>query len=127
MLEYLAVSLKRRDSARMKKQEPTRPIVIRYAIAFIGAASITIAMLLFMNDLVNRFILRDPVQYFAIANFFPAPDRGRQLPDAPPSPLAAPIAPELEDEIIDAVVVDAPVGETDPAQPTAEQLFNLEE
>ena len=111
----------------MKKQEPSRPVVIRYAIAFIGAASITIAMLLFMNDLVNRFILREPVQYFAIANFFPAPDRGRQLPDAPPSPLAAPNAPELEDEIVDGVVVDAPLVETDSTQPTEEQLFNLEE
>jgi len=111
----------------MKKQEPSRPVVIRYAIAFIGAASITIAMLLFMNDLVNRFILREPVQYFAIANFFPAPDRGRQLPVAPPRPLAAPNAPELEDEIVDGVVVDAPLVETDSTQPTEEQLFNLEE
>ena len=111
----------------MKNQEPSRPVVVRYTIAFIGAAAITIAMLLFMNDLVNRFILRDPVQYFSIANFFPAPDRGRQLPDAPLSPAAAPNAPELEDEILDDVVVDASLVQTDPALPTAEQLFNLEE
>ena len=111
----------------MKKREPSRPVVIRYAIAFIGAVSITIAMLLFMNDLVNRFILREPVQYFAIAHFFPAPDRGRQLPDEPPSPLAAPNAPELEDEILDGVVGDAPLVETDSTLPTEEQLFNLEE
>ena len=111
----------------MKKQEPFRPAVIRYAIAFVGATSITIALLLFMNDLVNRFILREPVRYFAIANYFPAPDRGRQLPDAPTSPLAAPNAPELEDEILDAVIVDAPLVETDSTLPTEEQLFNLEE
>ena len=111
----------------MKKQEPSGPAVIRYAIAFVGATSITIALLLFMNDLVNRFILREPVQYFAIANFFPAPDRGRRLPDAPTSPLAAPDAPELEDEILDAVVVNAPFVEADSTLPTEEQLFNLEE
>jgi len=111
----------------MKKQEPSRPAVIRYAIAFVGATSITIALLLFMNDLVNRFVLREPVQYFAITNFFPAPDRGRQLPDAPTSPLAAPDAPELEDEILDAVVVDAPLMENDSSLPSEEQLFNLEE
>ena len=110
----------------MEKQEPFLPLVIRYTIAVVGAASITIALLLFMNDLVNRFILRDPIQYFAITNFIPAPDRGRQLPDAPPSPAAAPNAPELEDELIEEVILDAPVVEIDSTLPPAEQELNLD-
>ena len=96
-------------------------------IAVIGAASITIALLLFMNDLVNRFILRDPIQYFAITSFISAPDRGRQLPDAPASPAVAPVAPELDYERTEDVVVELPVVEVDSTMPIAEQPPNLED
>ncbi len=110
----------------MEKQEQTRPIIIRYTIAVVGAATITIALLLLMNDLVNRFVLRDPVDYFAIASFLPAPDRGRQLPDAPPSPAVAPDTPELEYESSGDVVVDVPIVDIDTTMPIAEQPLNLD-
>lgn len=111
----------------MEKQERARPIIIRYTLAVVGAASITIALLLLMNDLVNRFILREPVEYFAIASFLPAPDRGRQLPDAPPSPAAAPDTPELEYENSENVVVDVPIVDIDTTTPIAEQPLNLDD
>ncbi len=111
----------------MRKQEETQPIIIRYAVACIGAVSITIALLLFMNDLINRFFERDVIQYFAITNFIPAPDRGRQLPTAPPAPTAAPDAPELEYAIEEVVVVEVPVVEADRSLPTTEQALNLDE
>jgi len=111
----------------MQKPELSRPILIRYTIAIIGAALITIALLLFMNDLVNRFILRDPVKYFAITNFIPSPDRGRQLPDAPPRPVAAPDTPEFDYEDSEAMVLDLPVVEVDTALPTAERPLIVEE
>ncbi len=110
----------------MEKQERSRPVIIRYTIAFIGAAAITIALLLFMNNLVNRFFLRDPTQYFTITDFFPAPDRGRQLPDAPPSPEAAPDAPAIDDEDTEGVIVDVPAVEADTTSPIVEQPPNLE-
>ncbi len=103
------------------------PVIIRYTIALIGAASITIALLLFMNNLVGRFLLRDPIQYFAITNYFPAPDRGRQLPDAPASPAVVPDAPALDYERAEAVNVEVPVVEVDTTVPIAEQPPNLED
>jgi hypothetical protein len=111
----------------MKRTRFSVPVIIRYAIAVIGAASITIALLLFMNNLVGRFLLRDPTQYFAITNYFPAPDRGRQLPDAPASPAVAPVAPELDYERTEDVVVEIPVVEVDSTMPLAEQPPNLED
>lgn len=80
-----------------------------------------------MNDLVNRFILRDPIQYFAITSFIPGPDRGRQLPDTPVSPAVAPDTPELEYESSEGVIVDVPVVTVDTTQPTVEQPLNLED
>jgi hypothetical protein len=111
----------------MQRQEETRPKVIRYAIAFIGAVSITIGLLLFMNDLIGRFFVREPIQYFSITDYIPAPDRGRQLPDAPPAPSAAPAAPELEFEPDEGVVMETPVVEPDLATPATEQAPNLDE
>ena len=110
----------------MEKQERSRPVIIRYTIAFIGAAAITIALILFMNDLVGRFILRDPTRYFTITDYIPAPDRGRQLPDAPPSPAIAPDVPEFDDESTEGVIVDMPAVEVDTTTPIVEQPPNLE-
>ncbi len=108
----------------MKTTRLSVTVIIRYAIAVIGAASITIALLLFMNNLVGRFLLRDPTQYFAITNYFPATDRGRKLPDAPASPA---VAPELGYERTEDVVVEIPVVEVDTTMPIAEQPPNLED
>ncbi len=111
----------------MKTTRLSVPVIIRYAIAVIGAASITIALLLMMNNLVGRFLLEDPTRYFAITNYFPAPDRGRQLPDAPVSPAVAPDAPELDYESAEDVVVEVPVVEVDTTVPIEEQPPNLED
>ncbi len=111
----------------MKTRRLSVSVIIRYVVAVIGAASITIALLLFMNDLVGRFLLEDPTRYFAITNYFPAPDRGRQLPDAPVSPAAAPDAPELDYESAEDVVVEVPVVEIDTTVPITEQPPNLED
>ncbi len=111
----------------MKTTRLSVPVIIRYAIAVIGAASITIALLLFMNNLVGRFLLEDPTRYFAITNYFPAPDRGRQLPDTPVSPAVAPDAPELDYESAEGVVVEVPVVEIDTTVPITEQPPNLED
>ena len=112
---------------RIKTTRLSVPVIIRYAIALIGAASITIALLLFMNNLVGRFILRDSTQYFAITNYYPAPDRGRQLPDAPASPAIAPDAPKLDYDRTGDVVIAVPVVEVDTTVPMAEQRPNLED
>ncbi len=71
-------------------------MISRILLAMFGAGAITITLLFFMNDMVNRFVLRDPTQYFAITDFIRAPDLGRQLPDVPIIPEAAPDRPELE-------------------------------
>jgi len=111
----------------MRKQGETRPIIIRYTVACIGAVSITIALILFMNDLINRFFEREAIQYFAITNFIPAPNLGRQLPQAPPAPAAVPNAPQLEYAIEEAVVLEVPVVEVDQSLPATEQRLNLDE
>ena len=68
----------------------------RILIAIFGATAITIGLLFFMNDISNRFVLRDPTQYFAISDYFRAPDLGRQLPDIQVIPEAAPNRPQAE-------------------------------
>ena len=73
-------------------------MISRILLATLGAGAITIGLFFFMNDVANRFVLRDPTQYFAITDFIRAPDRGRQLPDVPIIPEAAPDRPELEFE-----------------------------
>jgi hypothetical protein len=80
-----------------------------------------------MNDLIGRFFVRDPIQYFSITDYIPAPDRGRQLPDAPPIPAAAPAAPELDFAPDESVVVETPVVEADRSLPAAERPIDLEE
>ena len=71
-------------------------MISRILLAMFGAGAITVVLLFFMNDMVNRFVLRDPPQYFAITDFIRAPDLGRQLPDVPIIPEVAPDRPELE-------------------------------
>jgi len=69
-------------------------MIARLLIAIGGAAVITVGLFLFMDHVANRFVLRDPTQYFAITDFIRAPDRGRQLPDVPVIPEAAPDRPQ---------------------------------
>ena len=68
-------------------------MISRILLAMFGAGAITVVLLFFMNDMVNRFVLRDPTQYFAITDFIRAPDLGRQLPDVP---IIVPLEPEME-------------------------------
>ncbi len=71
-------------------------MIHRLLLAAFGAAAITIGLLLLMDDVTSRYILRDPTQYFRITDYIPAPDRGRQLPDVPVVPEIAPDRPEFE-------------------------------
>ena len=73
-------------------------MISRLLIAVFGAAAITIGLLFFMNDVSNRFVLGDPIKYFSITDYIPAPDRGRQLPNITVAPEAAPLRPQLEME-----------------------------
>ncbi len=115
------------DSLEKKLREKPRPLLIRYFVALVGASAITIAMLLFMHDLVTRFLERDPTRYFSITSFIPAPDPGRQLPDAPPAPARAPAAPvvELIDEPDVSFEIPEVIVETE--TPAAGQPLILEE
>lgn len=98
-------------------------MIIRLLAALLGAAAITVGLFLFMDDVANRFVLRDPTQYFAITDYIRAPDRGRQLPDVPVIPEAAPDRPQLElDEEEEALSL-----ELEPVLPAMEDLVPPED
>ncbi len=95
----------------------------RVLLAVLGAVVITIGLLLLMDDVTSRYLLRDPTSYFRITDYIPAPDRGRQLPDIPVVPETAPQRPEAEypeDE-------EQPGGELPPWELPEEASPNLEE
>ena len=71
-------------------------MIPRFLIAFVGAVAVTIGLFLFMNDVSDRMRLRDGTMYFKITDFIPAPDPGRQLPEAPTLPELRPNVPGLE-------------------------------
>ena len=71
-------------------------MISRLLLAAFGGMVITIGLLLFMDDVTNRYLLRDPTQYFRITDYFPAPGRGRQLPDVPVVPESAPERPRFD-------------------------------
>lgn len=71
-------------------------MILRYLIAFIGAAAITIGLLMFMNGFAQRYVTNDPIRYFRIMDFIPAPDRGRQRVAPPSDPRLAPEVPTIE-------------------------------
>ena len=65
-------------------------MIARYLIAFSGAAGITLGLFFFMNDVSERMQMGDGTLYFKITDFIPAPDLGRQLPEAPVLPELRP-------------------------------------
>ena len=71
-------------------------MISRLLIAAFGAGTITIGLLFFMNDISNRFVLGDPIKYFSITDYIPAPARGRQLPNITVVPESPPLRPQLE-------------------------------
>ncbi len=71
---------------------------IRYLIAFIGAAAITIGLLVFMSGFVERYVTSDPIRYFQIMDFIPGPERGSERIRPPSDPRLAPEVPELEQD-----------------------------
>ena len=104
-------------------------MIPRLLFAATGAIAVTIGLLLLMDDVTSRYILRDSTQYFRITDYIPAPDRGRQLPDVPVVPQVAPDRPEFEhpeeeeqpaDEIL-------PWELPEEAAPSLEEQLNLEE
>lgn len=98
-------------------------MIHRLLLAVFGAVAVTIGLLLLMDDVTSRYILRDPTQYFRITDYIPAPDRGRQLPEVPVVPQNAPDRPEFEhpeDE-------EQPTDEVLPWELPEETTPNLEE
>ena len=73
-------------------------MIARYLIAFSGAAGITLGLFFFMNDVSERMQVGDGTLYFKITDFIPAPDPGRQLPEAPVLPELRPGVVGLEYE-----------------------------
>ncbi len=105
-------------------------MIPRLLLAALGGMVITIGLLLFMDDVTNRYLLRDPTQYFRITDYFPAPDRGRLLPDLPVVPENAPDRPQFEVPPEE----DQPDGESptwdeleEGAEPTLEEQLMLDE
>ena len=104
-------------------------MIARILVAIFGAAAITIGLFLFMDDVTNRFVLRDPTQYFAITDFIRAPDRGRQLPEVTIVPETTPDRPRLEfgeEELLPAELAPI-VPEMEGIVPTEDQLPVLRE
>ena len=104
-------------------------MIARYLIAFSGAAGITLGLFFFMNDVSERMQVGDGTLYFKITDFIPAPDPGRQLPEAPVLPELRPGVVGLEyegdaakasvDFVPSAVEVEASTIESDqPQEPT---------
>ena len=87
-------------------------MIIRYLIALVGAAAITIGLLMFMNGFTQRYVTRDPIRYFRIMDFIPGPDRGRQRVKPPTDPRLAPKMPELEHDPLQGAPSDE--GEEEP-------------
>ena len=104
-------------------------MIPRLLLAAFGAAAITIGLLLFMDDVTSRYILRDPTQYFRITDYIPAPDRGRQLPDLPVVPESAPDRPRLENPEEEVLPGDEPLPWELPedAVPILEEQLMLDE
>ncbi len=98
-------------------------MISRLLMAVFGAVAITIGLLLFMDDVTSRYLLRDTTQYFRITDYFPAPDRGRQLPEIPIVPEAAPDRPQFENPEEEAIPVEEPL----PWELLEETAPNLEE
>ena len=73
-------------------------MISRLLIAALGSVAVTIGLLLFMNDVSNRFVLGDPIKYFSITDYIAAPDLGRQLPSITVTPESAPNRPRLDFE-----------------------------
>jgi hypothetical protein len=92
-------------------------MLTRYLLALVGALAITIGLLLFMHDITERYVLRDPTRYFRILDFIPAPDRGRQRVPPPTDPRLAPEMPELEHD---------PLQEPRPLEPEPELRIDPE-
>jgi hypothetical protein len=64
--------------------------LVRYLVVTLGAVIITAALLLFMQKAAIKLSRPETLKYFAIADFIPAPDRGRQKPKEIPKPELTP-------------------------------------
>jgi len=70
-----------------------------------------------MDYAADRFVLRDPTKYFAITDFIPAPDRGRQLPTVRTTVDMPPERPEADYEEAGDLALDL-----EPAAPEIEAV-----
>lgn len=69
-------------------------MIVRYVTAAIGGSLITVAMLLGMNEVAQKFKERDPTRYFGIVDFVALPESRRPTP--PPAPAVPPERPRVE-------------------------------
>jgi hypothetical protein len=97
-------------------------MIARYLIALVGALAITIGMFLFMDDIAERYVMRDPIRYFRIMDVISAPDRSRERVEAPRDPRLAPAVPQLEfDPLREAPAApDGGIESVEPPVPPAE-------
>ena len=104
-------------------------MISRLLFAALGAIAVTIGLLLFMDDVTSRYLLRDSTQYFRITDYIPAPDRGRQLPNVPVVPDSAPDRPEFEhpEEEELPTLEDLPWDLQEEAAPNLEEQLMLDE
>ena len=69
-------------------------MVPRFLIAAVGGSLITSAMLLGMNHFAQALQVRDPTQYFQVADFFAGPANRR--PTRPAAPDLPPERPQIQ-------------------------------
>ncbi|HEX6992589.1 MAG TPA: hypothetical protein VF339_00425 [Gammaproteobacteria bacterium] len=69
-------------------------MIVRYITAAIGGGLITVAMLLGMNEVAQKFKERDPTRYFGIVDFVALPEDRR--PARPPAPATPPERPRID-------------------------------
>ena len=69
-------------------------MIVRYLTAAVGGSLITIAMLLGMNQVAEKFKERDPTRYFGVVDFVALPEGRRPTP--PPAPTIPPERPRID-------------------------------
>lgn len=69
-------------------------MIVRYVTAAIGGSLITVAMLLGMNEVAQKFKERDPTRYFSVVDFVALPQDRR--PVRPPPPAMPPERPQID-------------------------------
>lgn len=89
----------------------------RLPLAVLGAAAITIGLLLGMNEIAKKFRERDPTRYFTVTEFIPA--EGIRKPRLARNPEAQPERPS--------VLYEPSAPQVTPSRPTVDEAALREE